>query len=93
MKVFLNSISSLPGPVYMSSCYSNIRSSHLSVLLGYCSLVLLSQADNYCRKLALISRLGLLELMNSKPFSKVHLNFIIKYIESTQHALDWPLTE
>jgi hypothetical protein len=31
--------------------------------------------------------------MNSSDFSSVHLNFIIKYMESTQHARDCPLTE
>ena len=53
--------------------------SQASEALGAPPLILLyCQVDSCCKKEALISRLGRLELMNSRDLSKDQLNFIIK---------------
>ena len=76
IKVFLNMISSL-----ILGLLSRVIGidSQASDGLGVPFLILLyCHVDNCCKKDALISKFGRLELMNSKDFRSDQLNFIIK---------------
>jgi hypothetical protein len=58
-----------------------------------CLVSLASKQLNWCMKLALISRSGLLELRNSRVLRRFHRYFFMKNAARTQDARLYPLTE